>query len=230
MNTPTVLVIDDEPYILRFIRTNLRAAGYEVTLAGAAAEALAACEQQAPELILLDLGLPDMDGLDLFTRLRRLFDAPIIILTARGSSVDKVRGLDLGADDYIVKPFDVDELLARVRAVLRRVEKRDTLTAPSEYEIGPLTLNLARHEAWVHGEPVHLTPTEFKLLGHLAAHADKVILHGDLLSHVWGPEYRDSLEYLRVTVGRIRQKLGADQASRELIQTIPGVGYKLVRP
>jgi len=224
-----VLVIDDEPRIQRFIKANLKAAGYEVIPAGTGAEAIDACEQNDPDLILLDLGLPDMDGFDLFVRLRRLTETPVIILTARGGSPEKIRGLDLGADDYMVKPFDVDELLARVRAVLRRSQKSTVDPGKSLLEFGALTIDVARHELRVGGEPVHLTPTEFKLLAHLAVHAGKVIIHEELLSHVWGSEYREAVEYLRVTVLHIRQKLGNHPELKQLIQTVPGVGYKLAK-
>lgn len=225
-----VLVVDDEPRIQRFIRTNLKVAGYEVALSGNAAEALDACERQEPDLVLLDLGLPDMDGLELFVQLRTITQAPVVILTARGTSVDKITGLDLGADDYMVKPFDVDELVARVRAVLRRSAKGPAGPAKSRLEVGPLTLDLASHEAHINGDPIHLTPTEFKLLAHLTTNAGKVVMHEDLLTHVWGPEYRDAVEYLRVTVLRIRQKLGERADLKQVIQTVPGVGYKLVQP
>jgi two-component system, OmpR family, KDP operon response regulator KdpE len=218
-----ILVVDDEPRILRFVRANLKAAGYEVVLAAAGAEAIDACEQHDPDLVLLDLGLPDMDGMDLFGRIRSFSEAPVIMLTARDSAPAKIKGLDLGADDYIVKPFDVDELLARIRAVLRRSQKAGGQTSPV-LEVGALRLDVARHGAWVGEEPLRLTPTEFRLLACLAAHAGKVVLHEDLLTHVWGPEYRDAVEYLRVTVLHIRQKLSGGS----VIQTVPGVGYKLV--
>ncbi|MFZ5815139.1 MAG: response regulator transcription factor [Bacillota bacterium] len=224
----SILIVDDEPRIQRFIRANLRAAGYEVLLASTGGEAIAACEQQEPDLLLLDLGLPDIDGLEVFQRIRRFSRLPVIILTARSASSDKVQGLDLGADDYIIKPFDVDELVARVRAVLRRTANGPASPAPSSLTIGPLCIDVAAHEIRLEGEPVHFTPTEFKLLAYLAAHVDKVVLHEELLTHVWGPAYRDALEYLRVTIARIRQKLG-DHPARHQLQTIPGVGYKLSR-
>ncbi|HEY3365566.1 MAG TPA: response regulator transcription factor [Symbiobacteriaceae bacterium] len=227
---PTVLVIDDEPRIQRFIRANLKAAGFEVVLAASGAEAINLCEQHDPALILLDLGLPDVDGMDLFAQLRRFTEAPVVIVTARGGSAEKVKGLDLGADDYLVKPFDVNELVARLRAVLRRAHKGSGGADRSRLEVGSLQLDAARYEARVGGEAVHLTPTEFKLLAYLAANVDKVVLHEELLSHVWGPEYRDAVEYLRVTVLRIRQKLGDHPEVRQLLQTVPGVGYKLVHP
>ncbi|MDF2627531.1 MAG: response regulator receiver [Symbiobacteriaceae bacterium] len=221
-----ILVVDDEPRIQRFVRANLKAAGYDVLLAATAAEAIDACEQHDPDLLLLDLGLPDMDGMDLFVRLRSFSETPVIMLTARDSSPAKIRGLDLGADDYIVKPFDVDELLARIRAVLRRSIKGGGNHNPV-LEVGALKLDVAHYEAWAGDEPLHLTPTEFKLLAHLAAHAGKVVLHEDLLSHVWGPEYRDAVEYLRVTVLHIRQKLSGSADLKQMVQTVPGVGYKL---
>lgn len=223
-----ILTVDDEPRIQRFVRANLLAAGFEVILAGTACEGIRMCEQHDPDLILLDLGLPDMDGLDLFNQLRTFTESPVIILTARGGSAEKVKGLDLGADDYMVKPFDVDELLARVRAVLRRSQKSTASPSKGRVEVGSLRLELTRYETYVGDEPIRLTPTEFRLLASLAVHPNKVILHEDLLSQVWGPEYRDAVEYLRVTVGRIRQKLVDHPDVKEMIQTVPGVGYRLV--
>ncbi|HYF90624.1 MAG TPA: response regulator transcription factor [Symbiobacteriaceae bacterium] len=225
-----VLIIDDEPRIQRFIRANLTAAGFEVALAGTAADAVNVCEQRDPDLILLDLGLPDMDGLELFQRLRGMTESPVVILTARGSAAEKVKGLDMGADDYIAKPFDVNELLARVRAVMRRSQKGAGGPAKARVDVGPLALDVARYEARLNGELVHLTPTEFKLLAYLATNADRVVLHEELLSHVWGPEYRGAVEYLRVTVLRIRQKLGDHPDVKQLIRNVVGIGYKLVRP
>lgn len=229
MSKTKVLVVDDEVRIQRFVRANLRAEGFEVLLAATGTEAVDLCEQHNPGLVLLDLGLPDVDGLEVFRRLRAFTEVPVMMVTARGSSADKVKGLDLGADDYLVKPIDVDELMARVRTLLRRSQKNAGSAGQAIVEVGPLRLDIPRFQVWLQEEEIRLTPTEFKLLACLAMHAEKVVLHEDLLTQVWGFEYRDALEYLRVTVRRIRQKLGDDPSVRHLIQTIPGVGYKLCR-
>ena len=220
-----VLVVDDEPEILRALRTNLAAHGYDVSTATTAAEAQAAYAARRPDLILLDLGLPDADGLQLVERIRSHAATPIVVLSARGAERDKVRALDLGADDYVVKPFGVDELLARIRAVLRR----QAAIAEGEPVIraGDLELDLGRREVRAGGRPVHLTPTEYEVLRVLALHAGRPVTHTSLLRQVWG-EYAVGDRYnTRYVVAQLRRKLGDDPARPRYIVNEPGVGYRL---
>jgi two-component system KDP operon response regulator KdpE len=231
MSETRILVVDDEPKLVRLVREVLTATGYSVlsTGNGEAAIEMAAIEQ--PDLVLLDIVLAGaIDGYEVARRVREFSDVPIIMLTAKARESDLLRGFDTGADDYLTKPFSSKELLARVRAVLKRT--RQELAAHVEVEIacGELHIDLARHRVTVSGHEVHLTATEYKLLHELAAHHDQVLLHEQLLTAVWGAEYRDDLDYLRAYIRYLRQKLEADPTHPKLLVTSPGTGYMLVCP
>jgi two-component system KDP operon response regulator KdpE len=221
----TVLIVDDEPKIVRFVTTSLKLAGYNLLAAETGRQALALFEDEGPDLIVLDLGLPDIDGFEVLRQIRECSTVPIVILTARDDENDKVQGLRLGADDYLTKPFGNRELQARIAAVLRRVEWSPQPTDQSEYQVGDLFMDLKQRGVWIRDETVHLTPTEYELLRVLVQNAGQVLLHGDLLARVWGPEYRNDLAILRVNVSRLRQKLELNPRSPEYIITVPGVGY-----
>lgn len=219
-----VLVVDDDPPIQKLVRVNLEARGYRVNTVGTGEDALQMFEPDQYDLVILDLILPGMSGIDVCAQIRQQSDVPIVVLSARGDEDLKVRALDSGADDYVTKPFSHEELLARVRAVMRRAN-----AAPSdkvhEIRIGHLAIDLQGRRAFVDGTDMHLTRTEFALLAELAQNQEAVLTHENLLARVWGPEYRDSSHYLHVYFGRIRKKLGPD--SEALLETVPGVGYIL---
>ena len=219
-----VLVIEDEPQMRRFLRTSLRDQGYQVIEAGTAREGLRQAAGYNPDLILLDLGLPDGDGLAVAKVLRSQRRTPIIVLSARGRDEDKVAALDLGADDYLTKPFGLGELLARMR-VARRHALPGTVAGPV-IEAGSLTIDLERGQGRRAGAEVHLTPTEYRLLTTLAGQAGKVLTHRQLLEEVWGPTYAGQSHYLRVYMAQLRHKLEADPAKPELLLTEPAVGYR----
>jgi two-component system, OmpR family, KDP operon response regulator KdpE len=223
--TPLVLAVDDEAGILRLIKLELAAQGLRVITAPNGEEALRLAEEQRPDIVLLDVLMPEMTGLEVMRRMRERSDAPIILVTARDSEADKVSGLEQGADDYIVKPFSPEELAARIRAVVRR----SSGAAPTERVVraGDVEIDLNRRLVTRDGEPVTLTRTEWLLLQHLAANAGKVLLNSELLTKVWGPEYRDDLQYLRVWVSRLRRKLEVDPGDPRIIKTRPGIGYML---
>jgi two-component system KDP operon response regulator KdpE len=226
-NAPHILVIDDELQILRAMRTILTEKGFKVTTASRGEEGLALAATTGPDLIVLDLGLPDMDGVEVCTRLREWTQIPIIILSVRDSERDKVAALDMGADDYLTKPFGIEELLARVRVALRhsvgsKGEQSKVVKA------GPITVDLAWHIVKRGDEPVKLTGTEYKLLAHLAANHGRVLTHQSILTHVWGPADADHTEYLRVYMRQLRKKLEADPERPQYILTEPGVGYRFV--
>jgi two-component system KDP operon response regulator KdpE len=223
----TVLVVDDEPKIVRFIQTSLSLADYDVLTAATGSEALRACEEQRPDLIVLDLGLPDIDGFDVLREIRATSVVPIIILTARDDEQDKVRGLEAGADDYLTKPFGTQELTARIQAVLRRVEWAPQTSDLPKFSWRDLQVDFRRRRVVIRGQQVHLTPTEYDLLQMLIQNSGQVITHTDLLTHVWGPEYRNDLAILRVNISRLRQKLEEDARQPGYIVTVPGVGYTL---
>ncbi len=221
-----VLVVEDEPPMRRFLRATLAAHGYAVLDAATASEALNMAAQHVPELVLLDLGLPDRDGLDVVRELRGWYGAPIIVLSARGREDDKVEALDRGANDYLTKPFGVNELLARVRAALRTHARGERPDEPV-LEIGPVRIDVARHEVRVRGELVHLTPIEHRLLLVLARHAGRVVTHRQLLQEVWGPGAASQNQYLRVHMTHLRRKLERDPARPELLENELGVGYRM---
>jgi two-component system KDP operon response regulator KdpE len=219
-----ILVIDDNLQIQKLVAVNLQARGYGVQLGGSGEEAIDLFKVGQFDLILLDLILPGISGIDVCTWIRQQSDIPIIVLSAREDEELKVRALDAGADDYVTKPFSQEELLARVRAVMRRA-KAGTSDKKSEIHIKDLTVNLAAHRAYINGVDMHLTRTEFAILGELAKNPEAVMTHENLLARVWGPEYRDSNHYLHIYLGRVRKKLGAEMEA--LLETVPGVGYIL---
>jgi two-component system KDP operon response regulator KdpE len=222
---PLILAVDDEVGIQRLIKLELSSQGFRVVTAGGGEEALRIAEQQRPDIAVLDIVMPDMSGLEVMRKLRERSGIPIILLTAKDNDADKVRGLEMGADDYLVKPFNPEELSARVRAVLRRsvgLSNTENLVRAGDVEI-----DLNRRLVKKNGEIVTLTRTEWMLLQHLAANAGKVMLNTELLSKVWGPEYRDDLQYLRVWVSRLRSKLEPDPANPSIIKTLQGIGYLL---
>jgi two-component system KDP operon response regulator KdpE len=218
-----VLVVEDEPSVRRFLRAALTSHRYRVLEAGSVREAEQLAPGHNPDVYLLDLGLPDGDGIDLARRLRDWTRAPIIVLSARGREEDKVKALDAGADDYLTKPFGVDELLARLRVALRHAH-----AGPGEpvFEAGALRVDLARREVTVDGREVRLTPTEFRLLALLARNAGKVLPHRNILKEVWGPAATE-VHYVRVHMAELRKKIEADPARPVLLRTEPGVGYRL---
>jgi two-component system, OmpR family, KDP operon response regulator KdpE len=221
-----VLVVDDEPQILRALRTTLRGAGYEVTTAATGEDALAAAAADPPEAVILDLVLPDMHGTDVCRELRRWIEAPILVLSAVGDEQEKVAALDAGADDYVTKPFGMDELLARLRAVLRRA----TSTAEPVIEIGELIIDLEKRAVTVAGRPVSLTPHEFELLRYFAQNEGKLLTHPMILREVWGPRYGTESHYLHVYVSQLRRKIEVDPTRPRYLLTEPGAGYRLVNP
>ncbi|WP_292033379.1 MULTISPECIES: response regulator [unclassified Brevundimonas] len=223
---PQILVIDDEPQIHRFLSPALDAAGYEPRRADSGQEGLRGIALWSPDAVVLDLGLPDMDGKDVLARAREFYAGPIIILSARDKEAEKIAALDLGANDYVEKPFGVGELLARVRANLRQAAPRAEATGP--LTAGDVVIDLERRLITRAGDAMRVTPKEYDVLAHLARNAGKVVGHRDLLTAVWGKAHVDDTQYLRVVVGQLRQKLEDDPAQPRLIVTEPGVGYRLV--
>ncbi len=222
---PLVLVADDEPRITKLVALTLQEEGFRVVAASGGEEALRKAEEVRPDIVLLDIVMPDLDGIEVMRQLREWRPVPVILLTAKGATSDKAKGLDLGADDYIAKPFHPDELAARVRAVLRRASG----VAPGAGIVAfqDIEIDLERRLLKKAGELVPLSRTEWLLLQHLAAHAGKVVLHSELLTKVWGPEYRDDLQYLRVWISRLRQKLEDNPGEPQYIRTVQGIGYIL---
>ncbi len=223
---PLVLVIEDEPQMLRFLRPALRGHGFRIVEATTGQDGIVQAASHAPEVVLLDLGLPDMDGLEVTRRLREWSQVPILIISARGREDDKVAALDAGADDYVTKPFGVRELLARLRVALRR-SARIGAGEGSRLVIGNLDLDLEKRRVSVSGTPVHLTPIEYRLLTELARNVGKVMTHSHLLRQVWGPGHAQESHYLRVYMTQLRRKLEANPARPRLLLTEPGVGYRL---
>jgi two-component system KDP operon response regulator KdpE len=223
-----ILVVDDEPRIIQFIRLNLEHDGFEVYEATSGPQALEKLRDQMPDLILLDVMMPDLDGFETLRLIRELSTIPVIMLTAKGEEDDRVRGLELGADDYVTKPFSPRELVSRVRAVLRRTEMPSQVTHETIQADDRLSLDFDRREVWVEGELVKLRPTEYRLLFHLVQNAGWVVPHEQLLAKVWGYEYRDETHYLRLYINYLRQKLERDPSNPEYILTERGVGYRFV--
>jgi two-component system KDP operon response regulator KdpE len=223
--SPRILIIDDERQMRRFLSVSLSANGYELTEAETGREGLAQAAAQNPDLVLLDLGLPDLDGLSVTARLREWSRVPIIVISARGQEEDKINALDAGADDYLTKPFGVGELLARMRVALRHAALTDQGAA--ELSIGDLKVDLARRQVLFAGVEVHLTPIEYKLLTTLVKHAGKVLTHRLLLKEVWGPNHAERTHYLRVYMAQLRHKLELDPSRPRYLVTEPGVGYRL---
>jgi DNA-binding response OmpR family regulator len=226
-----VLVIDDEPDIVEVVSLTftLRWPDSELIHAASGTQGLDYARRDAPEMVILDIGLPDIDGFQVCEQIRRFSDVPIIMLTARHDEVDKVRGLELGADDYITKPFSHLELLARARAVLRRTESQVPAAEGPPFEAGPLRIDYASREVTVDGGPVKLTPIEYGILYHLSRNENRVLTFRTILAKVWGREYVDEVEYLKVHIQHLRRKLG-DDPERPMIVNERGVGYKFVRP
>jgi two-component system, OmpR family, KDP operon response regulator KdpE len=229
-NAPHILVIDDEPQILRAMRTILTEKQFRVTTASRGEEGLALAAASEPDLIILDLGLPDMDGVEVCTRLREWTQTPVIILSVRDSERDKVAALDQGADDYLTKPFGIEELLARVRVAIRHsASRKGTQGAQSKVvKAGTLTIDLAWHIIKRGNEEVKLTGTEHKLLAYLAANHGRVLTHHSILTNVWGQEDADHTEYLRVYMRQLRKKLEVDPERPQYILTEPGIGYRFI--
>jgi two-component system KDP operon response regulator KdpE len=221
-----VLVVDDEPQILRALQLKLRGAGYVVDTAATAADALAAAAARPPDAVILDLLLPDGRGTDVAAELRGWTSAPILVLSAVGEEAEKVAALDAGADDYVTKPFGVDELLARLRAALRRT----TPSGEPVVTVGRLTLDLEKHQLTVDGEPTALTPNEYDLLRLFMRNEGKLLTHPAILREVWGPAYGEESNYLHVYVSHLRRKIEPDPARPRYLLTEPGVGYRLVDP
>jgi two-component system KDP operon response regulator KdpE len=219
-----ILVVDDEPQIQRFLKPALTAAGYDPVMAATAAEAERLAATAAPDLIILDLGLPDKDGKDVIRALRGWSKLPIIVLSARDRETEKIEALDLGADDYVEKPFGIGELLARVRTALRHREPATIAT--TRFESDGLVIDTAKRLVTRDGAPVKLTPKEYDLLAHMARHAGLVLTHRQLLLAVWGPAHVEDIQYLRVFVGQLRAKVERDPTVPALIRTEPGVGYR----
>jgi two-component system KDP operon response regulator KdpE len=222
-----ILVVDDEPQIRKFLRISLQAHGYQVIEAARGEEGIAKCATEGPDLVILDLGLPDQDGQRVIARIREWSTLPIIVLSVRAGEAEKVAALDGGADDYVTKPFGIHELLARVRAVLRS-RKQDGEPPPPVVTVGDLAIDLARHRVRVGGAEVRLSRKEFALLRMLALHAGRIVTHQQLLREVWGRAHELETHYLRIYIGHLRQKLGDDPANPRYISNEPGVGYRLL--
>lgn len=224
---PHILVIDDEPQILRALKTILRERDFRVSTASRGEEGLALAAAEQPDLIVLDLSLPDIDGIEVCARLREWSQTPILVLSVRGGERDKVAALDKGADDYLTKPFGIEELLARIRVGLRHAARAQG-RPPVVVSAGSLEIDLSTRTVTRDSEPVRLTPTEYRLLAFLAGHAGRVLTHDTILANVWGEEYHGHTEYLRVYVRQLRKKLEPDPDAPQLILTEPGIGYRFV--
>jgi len=227
MNKTNILVVDDDPAILRLLCTNLRARGYNATTAIDGEESLEAVERDFVDLIILDIMMPKLDGVEVCRRIREWSNVPIIVLSARGDEKNKVKCLELGADDYLTKPFGIAELMARIKTALRHSDTSGAAPVQPTFSSEDLEINFAMRRVSIGGKEVKLTPTEYSVLQHLAVNANKVLTHGMLLQSVWGSEYSSEKEYLRVFIGRLRKKLEPNPQKPRYILTIPGVGYHL---
>ena len=225
-NDPLVVVVEDEPQVRRFLRAALTARPFRLLEAATVAEAKLLVTSHNPELVLLDLGLPDGDGIELTRAIRSWSRVPIIVISARGREADKVDALDAGADDYLTKPFGLDELLARMRVALRHGQQAAGAETPI-IEIGPLRIDLGRREVRLDDAEVHLTPIEYRLLALLAQNAGRVLTHTQILKEVWGPGHAGETHYLRVYMAQLRRKIEVEPARPRLLQTEPGVGYRM---
>jgi two-component system KDP operon response regulator KdpE len=221
-----ILVVDDDEKIVKFLRFNLSGEGWHIITAADGAEALQIVEKDPPDLILLDMMLPKVDGFEVCRQLRQWSQVPIVGLSARGDMADKVRCLDLGADDYITKPFGMDELIARVRAVLRRNKLNDSAPARSSFKCNDLKVDFVTRRVTLSGEEVKLTPTEYKLLRELVLNAGQALGYRYILGKIWGPEYKTEREYLHVYIGHLRSKIEPDPRNPSYIVSVPGVGYR----
>ncbi len=227
MNIGRILIIEDEPQIRKFLRIALEANGFEVVEAANGRDGIGKSATESPDLVILDLGLPDMDGKNVIARIREWSAVPILILSVRDAEGEKVAALDAGANDYVVKPFGIAELLARVRSLLR-TSKAAGGEQNAVIRHGDLVVDLSRHEVQLTGKSVRLTPKEFDLLALLARHAGRILTHRQILHDIWGPAHEDDPQYLRVFIGRLRQKLGDDPAQPRFILNEPGVGYRFL--
>jgi two-component system, OmpR family, KDP operon response regulator KdpE len=227
MPDPVVVLIEDEPQIRRFLRATLTGQGYRLFEATTGADGLVEVGSRQPDVVIVDLGLPDIDGIDVIRRLREWSAVPIIVLSARGQERDKVTALDAGADDYVSKPFGASELLARIRVALRHTAGASHEGDDATFQIGELRVDLLRRQVFVGDREVRLTPIEYKLLATLVRHAGKVVTHAQLLRDVWGPTHTDQAHYVRVYLAHLRHKLEAEPARPRFLLTEPGVGYRL---
>ncbi len=227
-----ILVVDDEPDVVESVRLGFTLQWREVDVIGASSgeAALDVVEHDHPDIVLLDIGLPDIDGFEVIRQIRAFSDVPVVMLTARDDAMDKVKGLELGADDYVTKPFNHLELMARVKAVMRRHEMPAPTSRAPSFRSGDLEVDFAAHEARLKGVHLDLTPTEYKLLYHLVRNAGHVLQHATLLAKVWGREYVDEVDYIRVYIRRLRDKLGDDPDAPRYIQTERGLGYRFIAP
>jgi two-component system KDP operon response regulator KdpE len=227
-----ILVVDDEPDLVESVKLGFELQWREVDIleAGTGEAALDIVEREHPDIVLLDIGLPDIDGFEVLRQLRAFSDVPVVMLTARDDAMDKVKGLELGADDYITKPFNHLELMARVKAVLRRLDMPAPTSRAPSFRSGGLEVDFARQEARLDGERLDLTPTEYKLLYHLVRNAGHILPHGTLLAKIWGREYVDEVDYVRVYIRRLRDKLRDDPDSPRYIRTERGLGYRFIPP
>jgi len=225
-----VLVVDDEQRIVNFLSTKLKASGYEVLTANNGIQGLEQAQAQEPDLIVLDLLMPKMDGLEMLKELRSFSAVPVIILTAKGADTDRIKGLQLGADDYLPKPFNPDELVARIEAIRRRLEPSEKRKIPEVLQIGDITIDFRKHDVLVSGKPKYLTRTEWLLLSQLVNNAGRLMLYEELLTRVWGPEYRSDVQILRTWISRLRGKLESDAKHPKLIRTVPKTGYIIDQP
>ena len=223
---PLILLIEDEPQMRRFLRVSLHSQGYRLVEAETGNDGLSLAAGRQPAVILLDLGLPDMDGLEVTEKLREWTATPIIVISAREQERDKVRALDAGADDYLTKPFGADELLARIRVSLRHVAREQSGREEPIFSSGQLRVDFSKRQVFLNDQDVHLTPIEYRLLSTLIRHADKVITHTQLLREVWGPRQANQVQYLRVYMAQLRQKLEEDPARPSFLINEPGIGYR----
>jgi len=224
-----ILVVDDEERILNFLSAKLKASGYEVLTAPNGAKGLEQVQAQEPDLVVLDLLMPKMDGLEMLKQLRTFSPVPVIILTAKGADTDRIKGLQLGADDYLPKPFNPDELVARIEAIRRRLEPEERRKTTEVLELGNITVDFRKRNVLVNGQDKYLTRTEWLLLSQLVNNAGRLMLYGELLTQVWGPEYRDDVQILRTWISRLRGKLESD-LDNPLIRTVPKTGYIIDHP
>jgi DNA-binding response OmpR family regulator len=225
-----VLIVDDEPRILKFLEVKLKSSGYEVMSAVSGQEALAQIQAQEPDLLVLDVMMPGLDGFETLKQLRAISSIPVIILSAREANSDKVKGLKMGADDYLAKPFNPDELIARIEAVRRRLAPSENRKVVDRIDLGHVTINLNNHLVIVDGKEIQLTRIEWLLLSELARNTGKLMLYGELLTRVWGPEYRDDVQILRTWISRLRHKIENDSNKTPLIHTVPKTGYMIDEP
>jgi len=224
------LIVDDEERIVNFLRSKLKASGYEVLTASNGVEGLEQAQAQEPDLIVLDLLMPKMDGLEMLKELRSFSAVPVIILTAKGADADRIKGLQLGADDYLPKPFNPDELVARIEAIRRRLEPSEKRQMPGVFKLGHVTIDFKKRSVLVKGEEKYLTRIEWLLLSQLINNAGRLMLYEELLTRVWGPEYRNDVQILRTWISRLRSKLEAVPSAPNLIRTIPKTGYIIDQP